>query len=579
MTMPSLQTMRLGPHAAHVESAFQQLQAQQFLSRLWKRDASLWAADGPTQKAIRQRLGWLTIAQAMALHAELLRRFAQEIRQAGFTHALLLGMGGSGLFAEVCGSTLAAPDGLRLVVLDTTDPTAIRTQQRQCPLKQLLVIVSSKSGSTSEISALSKYFYETFKSADGHPGSHCLAITDAVTSLETQARAWGFRRVFSLAADTGADVGGRFSALTYFGLVPAALMGVDVALLLRRAEEMVSRCGPDGPIGDNPAVQLGAILGALAQRGCDKLTLVCPSALASVGTWIEQLIAESLGKLGHGIVPICGEPLREPAAYANDRIFVELQLASQPDEAITGHLHALEQAGHPVVHIRWDDRYDLGGEIAKWSIATAVAGALCGVNPFDEPNVQESKDRTKLLLEQYAREGRFRDEGRPLVRDADLAVYGASGPSSPGSLTQCLSDFFRQRQAGDYIALLSFLPRTTALDCAAVALRERLGERLGRATMLGFGPRYLHSTGQLYKGGPDAGLFLLLTAEEHEDLPIPGEPFTFGVLKQAQALGDFQSMQQKGRRILRIHLGGSLERSLERLASTLDDAIAALARR
>ncbi|MBI2496294.1 MAG: hypothetical protein HYW10_07055 [Candidatus Omnitrophica bacterium] len=571
--MGSLQTIHCGAHAAAVEAALARLDAQQFMKRLWTSDASLWSAEPATQSLISQRLGWLTIPRVMAKETDALRRFAEDIRDGGFTHVFLLGMGGSGLFSEVCrhtfGIAAAHPD---LVVLDTTDPTAIREQRRRCPLERLLVIVSSKSGSTSETSALSKYFYEALKSVSGHPGAHCLAITDAGTPLEAQAKAWRFRRVFVHGPGSGAEVGGRFSALTAFGLVPAALMGVDTAVLLRRAEDMFSRCGPDAPIPDNPAAQLGAVLGALAPRGFDKLTLVCAPALASVGTWIEQLIAESLGKGGRGIAPICAEPVREPAAYASDRVFVELQLASRLDGVMDRQIRALEQAGHPVVRIRWDDPYDLGGEVAKWCLATAVAGALLRVNPFDEPNVKESKDRTKALLEQRAREGRFLDEEEPLFSDAELAVYGTTaGWSASASLTQCLSEFFKRLHPSDYIALLSFLPRTPALDRLTTALRERLARETAHATMLGFGPRYLHSTGQLYKGGPDTGIFLLFTGDEPEDLAIPGEPFSFGVLKYAQALGDFQAMQERGRRILRIHLRGNLDQSMERLARTISE--------
>jgi glucose-6-phosphate isomerase len=574
--MPPTQAMALGPHAAAVEAAVERFASQDAVRRLWDRDASLWTADRATQALIRNRLGWLTIPRVMSQHADALRQFAQEIRESGFTHAFLLGMGGSGLFSEVCHDTFgAAPNHPGLTVLDTTDPTAIRTHQRRHPLKQLLVIVSSKSGATSETTALSRYFYEAFGSVNSHPGSHCLAITDAGTPLEACAHQWPARRLFVHGPGTGADVGGRFSALTYFGLVPAALMGVDVALLLRRASEMLARCGPEVPVRVSPAAQLGAALGALASHGRDKLTLVCAPELASTGTWIEQLIAESLGKQGRGIVPLSGEPLREPSAYADDRVFVELRLTDRADEASDRRLRELEQAGHPVVRIRWDDRYDLGGEIARWGVATAMAGSLLELNPFDEPNVQESKDRTTALLDAYVREGRFLETGPRLFEDADVVVSGAAATGGLPSLAQGVSDLVRTLRPREYVALLSFLPRTPALDRALAALRERIAQRLpGHAAMLGFGPRYLHATGQLYKGGPDAAVFLLLTAEEREDLPIPGEPYTFGVLKQAQALGDFQAMQQRGRRILRVHIRGDLAGTIRRLGSALDEATA-----
>lgn len=574
--MPPIQTTVLGPHAATVEVAMERLASQDAVRRLWDRDASLWTTDRATQALIRNRLGWLTISHVMAQQADALRQFTHEVRESGLTHAFLLGMGGTGLFAEVCSQTFGvAPNHPGFTVLDTTDPTAIRTHQRRHPLQQLLVIMSSKSGATSETTALSKYFYEAFASVNSHPGSHCLAITDAGTPLDIQANRWQVRRLFVHGPGTGADVGGRFSALTYFGLVPAALMGVDVALLLRRVNEMLIRCGPEGSIHDNPAASIGAMLGALAHEGRDKLTLVCAPELASAGTWIEQLIAESLGKEGRGIIPVFGEPLREPSTYADDRVFVELQLADHADETITRWLHELEQAGHPIVRIRWDDRYDLGGEVAKWCVATAMAGTLMELNPFDEPNVQESKDRTKVLLEVYARQGRFLETEPLLFEDADVAVSGTVVSGKLRSLAQSVSDLFQKLRPREYVALLSFLPRTPALDRALTALRERIARQLsGHATMLGFGPRYLHSTGQLYKGGPDAGVFLLFTTQEHEDLPIPGEPYTFGVLKQAQALGDVQAMQQRGRRILRIHIRGNPEVAMRRLTNAIDEATA-----
>ena len=567
----SVQTVSLGRHGQSIRQAVERLNTERFLQRLWAQDAGLWSADRAVQSSIRNRLGWLSISRVMATQTATLSRLVQEVRDAGFTHALLLGMGGSGLFAEVCRRTFGVASGhLDLAVLDTTDPAAIRAQQSRCEPARLCLIVSSKSGSTIEIAALCKYFYELL-SPLGHPGDHCLAITDRGTPLEAQAERLRFRRVLTHGCGSGAEVGGRFSALTYFGLVPAALIGVDLGRLLRRVDAMFSRCSPEASLDDNPALQLGAALGALAQDGRDKLTLLCSPPVASFGTWVEQLMAESTGKMGRGIVPIHGEPLREVSSYGPDRLFIELQLESEREGAIDRHVRALEAAGHPVIRIRWQDRYDLGGEAVKWFIATTVAGRLLGIDPFDEPNVKESKDRTNALLDRYTRERPF-DEEEPCCAEGDLAVYGpAASPSE--SVGRCLSAFFRQRREGDYVALLSFLPRAAALDGATQALREHLGARLGAATMLQFGPRYLHSTGQLYKGGPDRGLFLLFTADEREDLPIPGEHYTFGILKRAQALGDFGAMRDHGRRILRIHLRGNPDRAMQQLAARIDEAL------
>ncbi len=575
--MPSTQTLHLGTHAAAVEVGLEQLRRQRALPRLWEKDASLWSSDPTVQASIRNRLGWLAIPQVMAREVPAMRQFAQEVRQAGFTRAVLLGMGGSGLFTEVCRQTFGvARNGLDVVVLDTTDPTAILAEQRRGPLQQLLAIVSSKSGSTSEVAALSKYFYDAFKLADRNPGAHCVAITDAGTSLETQAAAWKFRRTFVHGSGNGSDVGGRFSALTYFGLVPAALMGVEIDRVLERAIGMLTRCGPSVPLEEHPAAQLGALLGALADAGRDKMTLLCSPAMASIGTWVDQLVAESTGKSGKGIAPLFGEPLRDPAAYVPDRVFVELQIASQVDGAIERHVLALIKAGHPVVRIAWDDRYDLGAEVIRWAIATTLAASLMGINPFDEPNVQESKDLTKALLGRYVRNGRFDGES-PFLTDGDVALYGTPASGVSGSLSEVLAAFLNQRRPREYVAVLSFLPRTAALDQAAREIRHRLATGLGAATLLGFGPRYLHSTGQLFKGGPDAGLFLLLTADDGVDLPIPGEAFTFGVLKQAQALGDFQAMQGRGRRILRLHLRGDVERAAQRVLLVIDEMVRGVA--
>ena len=576
-----MQTLSRGHSAELVQRGMERLRAQRILERLWDHDADLWSDDPATQQAIRQRLGWLSISEVMARQVPILRRLADEVRQDGLRQAFLLGMGGSGLFAEVCRNTIGvAANHLDLTVLDTTDPTAIRLHEQAVALETLLIIVSSKSGSTSEISALSKYFYGRLSSLGKQAGMHCVAITDAGASLEAQAAAWPARRVLTHGPGTGAEVGGRFSALTYFGLFPAALMGLDIARLLGRAEEMLARCRPGAGSGpeENPAAQLGVVLGALGSAGYDKLTLLCAPALASFGTWVEQLIAESLGKAGRGIAPICGESSLELSRYGADRIIVELQVSSERDQALARHVEALADARHPVIRIHWQDRYDLGGEVAKWFVATAIAGHLLELNPFDEPNVKESKDRTKALLEQYLREGRLAEPTPALFADEEAAVYGSPADSRASSLSQCLREFFQRMRPREYAVVLSFLPRTATLDEAARVLRNALGKRLGCATMLGFGPRYLHSTGQLYKGGPDNALFLQFTAEEERDLPIPGERFTFGVLKQAQALGDFQAMQQRGRRILRVHLRRDPERVIQRVAGSLDEAIARLAR-
>ena len=586
--MSSTQTLLLGPYANDVQAAIRRLETEQVAKRLQEKDATLWSRDRAVQETIAQRLGWLDAPFVMAQRISVLRQLAEDARTARLAWALLLGMGGSGLFAEVCRTMFGVPvDGLDLSVLDTTDSAAIRSSERRGRLEQLLVVVSGKSGSTSEISALSKYFYHSLSSTaavNGRAGAHCIAVTDAGTSLEQQAKAWHFRSIFTHGNGTGAEVGGRFSALTYFGLVPAALMGIDVGRLLECAQQTlqfsIGQFGQSPSADKNPPLQLGAVLAALALAGRDKLTLLCSAPLAGFGGWLEQLVAESTGKLGRGIIPVFGEPLLEPTAYGTDRVFIEMQLSGRRDEALKRRVQGLVDVGHPIVTIHWGDLYDLGTEVIRWSIATAVACCLLEINPFDEPNVKESKERTKSLLERYVKEGTFPVLGEEVFSGPEAVVSATAAAARRAlSLSQCLAEFLQLRKPYDYFGVLSFLPRSDALDGIVYALRERLVRELGHAALIGFGPRYLHSTGQLFKGGPDTGLFLELTADEQDDLEIPGESFTFGVLKQAQALGDFQAMHEHDRRVLHIHLRGHLEESAKQLLASLDEAIVRITRR
>ncbi len=571
MATPVVLRTTIAPaHQARLASVLDRLAKQRVIERLWDKNASLWSDDPTVQKAIRNRLGWLSIASVMEGRVEEILGEATRVKDAGLTQVLLLGMGGSSLFAEVCRFTFGvAPGWLDLTVLDSTDPHAITTAAQQAPLARTLIIVSSKSGATTESNTLGDYFYDQFRTlTNERAGEHCLAITDAGTPLETLAAQRGFRRAFVHGPTTGQDVGGRFSALTCFGLVPAALMGVDIRRLLARAQEMLAGCAPAIPLADNPAAQLGACLGEAAASGRDKITLLCAKPLARFGVWVEQLVAESTGKSGQGLIPIDGEPLRDPAAYGADRLFVELQLATEPDAALTKAAEALITAGFPVVRLQWRDRYDLGAEVLRWFLATAVAAWLMQINPFDEPNVQESKDRTNALLAQYAREGTLPDEP-PLFTDQGIQVYGDPDHAAGRSLDGALQRWLKQIRPGDYVAVASFLPRTPALDEAAEALRRRLAEATGAAVTLGFGPRYLHSTGQLHKGGPARVVLLFLTAEDAMDVTIPGKPYPFSVLKRAQALGDYQALRERRRRLLRLHLGQTPDAGLDRLLNLL----------
>ncbi len=546
-----------------LEQALSDLEKRQAAARIWARDPSLWKSEADHQAVIRRSLGWLGVADVMREHTNELGDFARGVNEAGFRDALLLGMGGSSLCADVLRLTFGSAPGFpRLHVLDTTDPASIRAIEQSIDLRRTLVIVASKSGTTPEISAFHRYFFAKVRAIQGdHAGEQFVAITDPGTPLDATARARAFRGIFL----NPPDIGGRYSALSYFGLVPAALLGLDVTTLLDRAERMAHACVSCVPAGENPGLRLGAILGSLALRGRDKVTFVCSPEIATFGCWVEQLIAESTGKEGKGIVPVEGEEVAAPEAYGNDRLFVYLRLDGTRAPALDAKLAALERAGHPVVTTRLQDLYDLGGEFFRWEFATAVAGAVMGINPFDQPNVQESKDNTKQLLEEYRERGTL-PEDEPIFSAGDVEIYGdaatASALRGSRSLSAALKAHLSRIQAGDYVALTAYFPRTEATENRLAGIRTRVRDRFRVATTLGYGPRFLHSTGQLHKGGDDHGVFIQVTAADSPDLPIPGEPYGFGIMKRAQALGDLRSLQCRGRRVLRIHLAGDVEAGL-----------------
>jgi glucose-6-phosphate isomerase len=489
-----------------------------------------------------------------------LEEFAADVR-GRFSTVFLLGMGGSSLGPEVTRSVFGArPGSPSLTVLDTTDPDEIRDAESAADLGRTFFLVSSKSGGTIESASLAEYFYEKLsRIAGSRAGASFAAITDAGTTLEQLARSRRFARVFC----NPADIGGRYSALSYFGLVPMALQGGDVGALLERAAAMMERCSESVSEGENPGLVLGAILATLARRGRDKTTLVLAPQIHALGAWLEQLLAESTGKEGSGIVPVDGEQLADPDRYGSDRLFVSLTLAG------VGHpepqLGALERAGHPVVRLALADRLDLGAELFRWEMATCVAGALLGIDPFDQPNVQESKDNTRRVILRYVETGHM-DEGEPALVDGDVRLFLA-GPtaSSPASLAAALRAHLALAAPGDYAALLAYLERSTAVDVALGRIRSGVRDRRRLATTCGYGPRFLHSTGQLHKGGPATGLFLQITAAARSDLEIPGQPYSFGTLRRAQAVGDFQALAAHGRRVLWFDLTGDVSSGLEAL--------------
>jgi glucose-6-phosphate isomerase len=509
------------------------------------------------------------LAEKMTDVCDDLASFAEEIRGAGYRDVVLLGMGGSSLAPEVLRAALGIRDGYPdLAVLDTTDPASIRGVENALDPAKALFLVASKSGTTVEVLSLFAYFMEEVKAARGATaGESFVAITDEGTPLQELARRHRFRRVFTNAS----DVGGRYSALSYFGLVPAALIGADVAKLLDRGLTMAEASAPCVAASEAPGLWLGATLGELALAGRDKLTLAVSPEVASLGAWVEQLIAESTGKEGKGILPVDGETLGEPSVYGDDRLFVHLRLDG--DDSLDDAVGNLAAAGHPVITLHLRDAYDLGGEFFRWEFATASAAAILGINPFDEPNVAESKENTHRLLDAYRLRGAL-PEGQPVVREEGVALFAEE---TGGGLKEALASFLGRACPNDYVALIAYLTRAPATEAALQSMRLAIRDGTRAATTLGYGPRYLHSTGQLHKGGGDNGLFILFTGDDPEDLEVPGQPYTFGVLKRAQALGDLEALQRRGRRVVRLHLSDNVEAGLGKVARALQSAIASLA--
>lgn len=576
-------TMSLGKLEPAVKASLAELEKQGFTKRLWDRDPSLWKSEEDHQRVITNSLGWLTVSHSMLEHVDEVASFVEEVRREGCKHAVVLGMGGSSLCPDVCRETFGTQAGyLDMLVLDSSVPSSVLRVEKAIDVARALFLVSSKSGGTTETLSFFKYFHERVRALKGNrAGENFVAITDPGTSLEKLAREKNFRRVFH----GHADIGGRYSALSNFGMVPAALAGVDVRGLLERAERMVHACVGCIPTQENPGVVLGATLAELARAGRDKVTLFISPGIKTFGDWVEQLIAESTGKEGKGILPVVGETIGGPEVYGDDRVFVRMQLASEARERVDRKIEALKAAGHPLLAFELQTKLDLGQEFFRWEIATATAGALLGINAFDQPNVQESKDNTGRLLEQFRAKGKFGEEAPvaeaeglglycdPTTRDSLKKIQEQRGTQT-NTLAGYLGAFVSQARPGDYLALMAYLRPSSRRTALLQAVRMRLRDGLRVATTLGYGPRFLHSTGQLHKGGANNGLFIQLTADDSRDLPIPGEPYSFSVLKQAQALGDLQSLQAKGRRVVRIHLGKTRDAGLDQLLKEVEMALA-----
>ncbi|MBR1218312.1 bifunctional transaldolase/phosoglucose isomerase [Bradyrhizobium sp. U87765 SZCCT0131] len=565
------QSIRLAPD---VEAPFRKLadtwRAGGLIRSLWARDAAVWTGQDEAKW-----LGWLDAVTHGQADLSRYQAFAQWVRLQGFTDAVVLGMGGSSLGPEVIATTFGHVAGFpRLTILDSTDPAQIRRTEASIKLATTLFIVSSKSGGTTEPNALMDYFFARVGESQGDKaGQHFVAVTDPGSSLEKTARTRGFAHVFH----GDPSIGGRYSVLSPFGLVPAAATGLDLGRFLEAAASMVRACGPDVPPDENPGVQLGLALGAAALLGKDKVTLTASAEIGDFGAWVEQLIAESTGKNGKALIPLEGETLGTPEVYGHDRVFVDLSL--KDDHAREATLAALEKAGHPVVRIAVTDPLHIGQEFFRFEIATAVAGAVIGINPFDQPDVEAAKVKTRELTAAFESTGALPAE-TAVVTDGTIAIYTDAANAAAlrkagadGSVASWLKAHFGRIKSGDYAALLAYVDRDDAHIAAAHALRMAIRDRRHVATCVGFGPRFLHSTGQAYKGGPDSGVFLQITADDTADLAVPGHKASFGVIKAAQARGDFDVLTERGRRALRLHIKGDLAKGLAAIRDAADSAL------
>jgi len=555
--------------SAAVEAALDDWDTEDKVRRLWERDASLWT-NGDEGKW----LGWLSIVDEQQRSIRRFPNFSLEVKDAGFSHILLLGMGGSSLCPEVMSRSFGKIEGFpALHVLDSTDPAQIKTLENKIDPANTLFIVSSKSGSTLEPNIFKQYFFDRVRQVvgDDEVGNRFIAITDPGSKLRQEAEADRFRKIFLGVP----SIGGRYSALSDFGLAPAAAMGVDVAKFLDRTHEMVKVCGADVSARNNPGVILGALLGVAHNQGRDKITIIASPGIHDLGAWLEQLLAESTGKSGKGLVPVDREPTASPETYGDDRVFVYLRLDADADAEPDVAMEAIKDAGQPIVRIAVEDVYNLGQEFFRWEIATAVAGSIIGINPFDQPDVEASKLATRKLTGEYEENGSlpaetpiFEGDGIKLFADERNAT-ALNEAASESSLHGYLKAHRDRLAEGDYFALLAYVEMNDNHETSLQSMRRAVRDRRRVATCLGFGPRFLHSTGQAYKGGPNTGVFLQITCEDAFDVPVPGQKYTFGVVKAAQARGDFEVLAARGRRALRVHLGADVKSGLQQLQTAI----------
>ena len=563
-----------GDLAQNVRATLEDWKKNNKVKRLWARDASLWS-----NKDEGNWLGWLGIVEEQVAHNSDFKKIADEIHNGGFTHLVLLGMGGSSLCVEVFGKTFGKQGGYPQVhILDSTDPAQIRTLESKIDIAKTIFIVASKSGTTLEPNIFEQYFYEKVKQSVGaaEAGKRFIATTDPGSQMQKVAESHGFRHIFYGVP----SIGGRYSALSNFGMIPAAIQGVDVPKFLDRAEEMVQACAPAVPADENPGAILGAILGALQKSGRDKVTLFASPGISDLGAWLEQLLAESTGKEGKGLIPVDRESIGAPDVYGNDRVFVYMRLESGADAKQDAGVATLEKAGQPVVRIQVANNYELGQEFFRWEIATAVAGSIIGINAFNQPDVEASKIETRKLTDEYEKSGSlpqetpfYEEKGFKLYSDDKNASALKQAAGKDATLISYLRAHMNRLKAGDYFAVLGYIERNEQNRTELQSIREAVRDKKRVATCLGFGPRFLHSTGQAYKGGPNSGVFLQITCDDAADLPVPGKKYTFGIVKAAQARGDFNVLTERGRRALRVHLTGDLTAGLKTLQQSVQQAL------
>ena len=554
-----------------VQASLEDWKKNDKVRRLWQRDASLWTGSDEGQW-----LGWLDITEKQLSQLDVFKKIAADVKKAKFKHVLLLGMGGSSLCPEVLRMTFGKIKGFpELHVLDSTDPAQIKAIEAKVDLKNTICIVSSKSGSTLEPNIYKQYFFEQIKKKVGpkEVGNRFIAITDPGSKMQQVAEGDKFRHTFFGVP----SIGGRYSALSNFGMIPGAIMGLDIPKFLKSAQEMVKACGAGVAADKNPGVVLGAIMGTAANEGLDKITFISSPGISDLGAWLEQLIAESTGKQGKGIIPVDREKLGKPAVYGNDRVFAYLRLETKPDKKQDALVAALEKDGLPVVRISVKNTYNLGQEFFRWEIATAVAGSIIGINAFNQPDVEASKIETRKLTSEYESSGKLPPES-PFFEADGLKFYAdpknTAALKGGSTLLDVMKLHLDRINAGDYFGVLGYITMNEANEDALQTVRHIVRDAKKVATVLGFGPRFLHSTGQAYKGGPDTGVFLQITCDDKVDFPVPGQKYTFGVVKAAQARGDFAVLAERGRRALRVHIGKNVKTDLAKLAKAVQQAAA-----